>query len=63
MITKQISYTNSKLLDIMGYTKEDLTGELTYDKIIPSKDFLRLIELPENMEIEFEINDKNGKRK
>ena len=63
VLKNQIKYINPKLLEIIGYTKEELTDVMMRDNIIHPKDLPKLIETNEEMELEFRITDKNGKIK
>ncbi|MHA2180795.1 MAG: PAS domain-containing sensor histidine kinase, partial [Promethearchaeota archaeon] len=63
VLKNQIKYINPKLLDIIGYKKEELTEEDFRSKIIYSKDLTKLMETDEEMELEFRITDKDGKLK
>ncbi|MHA1932871.1 MAG: PAS domain-containing sensor histidine kinase, partial [Promethearchaeota archaeon] len=63
VLKNQIKYINPKLLEIIGYKKEELIDVDIQEKIIHPKDLAKLMETDEEMEIEFRIFDKNGKLK
>ncbi|MFX1525890.1 MAG: PAS domain S-box protein, partial [Promethearchaeota archaeon] len=60
---KTIQYVNPKLLEIIGYKKQELIDLESYNKIIHPKDLPKLLESNDEMELEFRITDKNGKLK
>ncbi|MBY8984246.1 MAG: PAS domain S-box protein [Candidatus Lokiarchaeota archaeon] len=59
----QIEYINPKLLEIIGYKKEELSDFFIRDRIIHAKDLTKIMENHDEMELEFRITDKNGKLK
>jgi PAS domain S-box-containing protein len=61
--TNKIKYINPKLLEIIGYSREELNDLTIRNKIIHPKDLPKLMETNEEMELEFRIIDKNGKLK
>ena len=63
VINNQITYINPKLLEIIGYKKEELNSVSLRDEIIHPKDLQKLMESNEERELEFRIFDKNGKLK
>jgi len=63
VIKNKIKYVNPKLLEIIGYKKEELHEADLREKIINPKDLPKLMETDEEMELEFRITDKKGKLK
>ena len=58
-----VSYINPKLLEILGYTKEDLLVEKNFLKIAHPEDQKELIKSSEDKYVEFRIFSKDGKLK
>ncbi len=63
VINNRISYINPRLLAIIGYKKEELTGVAIRDKIIHPNDLSKLIPSSEETDLEFRIIDKYGNLK
>jgi PAS domain S-box-containing protein len=59
----KVSYINPKLLEILGYNKEDLLVEKTFLKIVHPEDLKNLIRSSEDNYVEFRIFTKDGKMK
>ena len=53
----QISYVNPKLLEILGYAKEELLNEDKISVIIHPNDYEKFFRLTEDKELEFRIFD------
>jgi PAS domain S-box-containing protein len=63
LVNGQLSFINPRLLDIIGYEREELTGVTMRDKLIHPKDLSKLRSSNEELDIEFRIIDKYGKQK
>ncbi len=63
VIGNKVSYINPKLLEILGYAKEDLLDEKTFMKIIHPEDLEEQIKSSEDKYVEFRIFTKEGKLK
>ena len=63
VINKKMTYINPKLLDIIGYEREELTEEIFLKKIMHKKDLIKLLRTNEESELEFRIFDKQGRLK
>jgi PAS domain S-box-containing protein len=63
VIRKKMTFINPKLLDIVGYEREELNEEIFTNKIIHQKDLSKLLRTNEESELEFRIFDKQGKLK
>lgn len=63
VINKKLTYINPKLLDIIGFDKEELTEEVFRDYIIHPLDLIKLLRSNEESELEFRVTDKMGKLK
>jgi len=59
----QIKYMNPKLVQIIGYKREELTEDHFFNKLIHPKDLRKLLNSNEKSELEFRIYDKFGKLK
>ena len=63
VINKKMTYINPKLLDIIGYNKEELNEEIFLKKIMHQKDLTKLLRTNEESDLEFRIFDKQGRLK
>jgi len=63
VMKKKLLYINPKLLNIMGFAKEELTEEIVRQNIIHPNDLKKLLMTNEEAELEFRITDKQGKLK
>ncbi|MFX0023234.1 MAG: PAS domain S-box protein, partial [Candidatus Hermodarchaeota archaeon] len=63
VINKKLLYINPKLIEIIGYKKEELNEEIFWQKIIHRNDLAKLIKTNEEAELEFRITDKQGRIK
>ncbi|MFW9942357.1 MAG: PAS domain S-box protein, partial [Candidatus Thorarchaeota archaeon] len=63
IINRKMTYINPKLLEIIGYKKEELTEEIFLNNLIHQKDLTKLLRSNEESELEFRIYDKQGKLK
>ncbi|MFX1374419.1 MAG: PAS domain S-box protein [Promethearchaeota archaeon] len=60
---KNLLYINPKLLDIIGFKKDEITEDLFRNFIINPKDLNKLLITNDEAELEFRITDKLGKIK
>ncbi|MFX1574721.1 MAG: PAS domain S-box protein [Promethearchaeota archaeon] len=63
VINKKLQYANPKLLDMVGFKKEEITEDVVRHKIVHPKDLPKLLRTNEESELEFRIIDKQGKEK
>ncbi len=63
VVNNRIKYINPKLMEIIGYTENELIDEQFYNKIIHPKDLRKILESAKESELEFRIFDKYGKLK
>ncbi len=63
VINNKLVYINPKLLDIVGYIKEELTEKVFRNDLIHPKDLNKLLMTNEESELEFRITDKQGRLK
>ena len=63
VVKKKLLYINPKLLNIIGYKKEEITEDLFRSNLIHPKDLNKLLMTNEESELEFRIIDKQGKLK
>jgi len=64
LIHKNVTYVNSKLLEIIGYSKQEiLDKEFPYNHIIQERDLTKILRSNEEAELEFRITDKKGRLK
>ncbi len=63
VINKKMTYINPKLLDIIGYNKEELNEDIFRHNLVHPKDLIKLLRSNEESELEFRITDKQGKLK
>ncbi|MFX1429074.1 MAG: PAS domain S-box protein [Promethearchaeota archaeon] len=63
VINKKLLYINPKLLNMIGFNKEELNEEIFRYNIIHPKDLVKLLKSNEERELEFQIKDKKGKLK
>ena len=62
-LKNKVSYTNPKLLEILGYSQTELFNEEIQFKVIHPDDFNKIMGISEGEELEFRIFDKYGKLK
>ncbi|MFX0007272.1 MAG: PAS domain S-box protein [Candidatus Hermodarchaeota archaeon] len=60
---KKLLYINPKLIEIVGYKKEDINEEIFRQKIIHRNDLAKLAKTNEEAELEFRITDRQGRLK
>ncbi len=63
MIQSNLSYVNTKFLNLTGYSREELNQEGIYLKIFYKDDIRKIMSVFEDTEIEFRIISKNSKIK
>jgi len=63
VIHKKLMYINPKLLEIVGFDKEEITEEIFPNKVIHPNDLKKLLMTNEEAELEFRIMDKQKKLK
>ncbi|MFW9987273.1 MAG: PAS domain S-box protein [Candidatus Odinarchaeota archaeon] len=63
VVNDKIKYINPKLMDIIGYSENELIDEQFYNKIVHPKDLPKILESTEKSELEFRIFDKFEKLK
>ncbi|MFX0027993.1 MAG: PAS domain S-box protein [Candidatus Hermodarchaeota archaeon] len=63
VINGKMTYVNPKLLQIIGYNKEELTEEIFMNKLIHPKDLPKILRTNGESELEFRIYDKQNRLK
>ncbi|MFX1311991.1 MAG: PAS domain S-box protein [Promethearchaeota archaeon] len=63
VVNGKMKYINPKLLEIIGYKKEELSENIFQNDIIYQEDLPKLLRTYTESELEFRINDKQGKEK
>ncbi len=63
LTNKNLTYINPKLVNILGYEREQLNSERFLAKITHPEDFKKFFRISDEKELEFRIYDKDGKLK
>ncbi|UCC20001.1 MAG: PAS domain S-box protein [Promethearchaeota archaeon] len=63
VINKKLLYINPKLLNIIGFEKDEITEELIRNHIIHPRDLVKLLKTFEEQDLEFRVKDKQNKVK
>jgi len=63
LVNREIEYFNPKLLELLGYSKEELIDTNLFYKIVHPEDIQKLFKSRDDGNIEFRIDTKDGKRK
>ncbi len=63
LIKKKVSYVNPKLLEIIGYNREELKDETIFFKVVHLDDIHEIIRLRGDQDLDFRIITKKGKIK
>ncbi|MHA1982141.1 MAG: PAS domain-containing sensor histidine kinase [Promethearchaeota archaeon] len=63
LVSREIGYFNPKLLELIGYSKEELHDSNLFYKIAHPEDIQKLFKSRDDGDIEFRINTKDGKTK
>jgi len=63
LVNREIEYFNPKLLELLGYSKEELHDSNLFYKIVHPEDIQKLFKSRDDGNIEFRIDTKDGKRK
>ncbi|MFX1379762.1 MAG: PAS domain S-box protein [Promethearchaeota archaeon] len=63
IVNNKLLYINPKLLNIVGFSKDELNEDVFRHYIIHPKDLTKLLKCNEEEELEFQVKDKQGKLK
>ena len=63
LVNRKIEYFNPKLLELIGYSKEELEDNNLFYKIVHPEDIQKLFKSRDDEDIEFRLNTKDGKIK
>ena len=63
LLRKKVNYVNPKLLEIIGYSREELEDETIFYKVVHPEDLQEITQSRKDQDLEFRIITKEGKIK